>query len=337
MSAQAANDSGDQSENTNTQENPNDLATEMTDSELESFVQDTLGIESTKEEDSEDEADTSTDSTEDTATDDETDESGTDDDAGGDEEEAETDTPQDTPDDATTDTDEEDTTSEVQTDDLWLEVDKLVEKDGKQTTEKVKLVFDPNNPEAFIPDDFKFTSDKQLFDILESKRQMAELYEKRESELSEKQTKNNEAKERKEQLAAWDAEVEELIEDGFLEKPKVKPGDDNWKDDPSVKEIDETFKYMTELNQKRIADGKQPIRSFTHIYHKRAKEVAAQKEAEEKKQKTADAKKKGALVGGSSSTGSGTAKGYTPGQYGSIWEVPIEDEQYCVFVKVVLH
>lgn len=225
---------------------------------------------------------------------------------------------------------EKPTVTEIQTDDLWVEVDKVTtDAEGNQVTEKVKLVYDPKDPGSFLPDDMAFKSDKQLFEILEAKAEMAALYKEREAEhdtkAGELTAQEQTAASEKEQLASWDAEVEDLIESGLLEAPKVKPGDKDWLEDPSVKQIDAVFKFMAEQNTERAKDGKAPIKSFGTAFTKYAK-VQADKAAEEAKTKeNADAKKKGALVGGSSAASAGgSEKVYVHGSHANIWDVPIE-------------
>lgn len=217
----------------------------------------------------------------------------------------------------------------IQTDDLWIEAEKAVEdKDGNVTYEKVKLTFDPENPSAFLPEDFKFKSDKQLYDILEAKAEMANLYKERQAEFDkaneEVETTKSAKQQQEDQLALWDSEIEELVDGGFLEAPKTKPGEKDWTKDESVQKIDAVFKFMQSENDKRLADGKKPIKSFTTAFNKYNK-IESDKAAEaEKKAKAAEAKQKGALVGGSSSASGGTEKPYVSGSYASIHEVPVE-------------
>ncbi len=218
---------------------------------------------------------------------------------------------------------------EVQTDDLWIEVEKVITDDeGNQTTEKVKLVYDPENPSSFVPDDFTFKSDKQLSEILEAKFEMANLYKDRKTEIDSKLAEKTQAetaiKTQEKQLAAWDDEIADLIESGVLEAPKVKPDDPKFKEDPTAQKLDAVFKYLAETNSKRAEEGKTPIRSFGTAFSMFEK-VEAEKAAEEaKKLDNENAKKKASLIGGSSASGGTEVAAYKPGSYSSIYDVPID-------------
>lgn len=224
---------------------------------------------------------------------------------------------------------EADVPLELKTDDLWIEVEKVTtDEDGNQKIEKVKLVYDPEDPSAFIPDDFTFKSDKQLADILEAKAEMANLYKERKAEVDTKQAEAEQTKtieqKQQEQLATWDAEIQDLIDNGILNAPKAKPEDKDFLEDESVKQIDAVFKFMAEQNEQRTKDGKPPIVSFGTAYTLYQKDVAAKAEANAEKEEQEAAKKKAALIGGSSASGAAEQKAYKPGSYSSIYEIPID-------------
>lgn len=218
-----------------------------------------------------------------------------------------------------------------QTDDLWIEVEKVItDEEGNQKTEKIKLVYDPEDPASFIPDDFTFKSDKQLADILESKQEMANLFKERKSEIETKQAEVETAKTTEEkqaaQIEAWDLEIQDLIDSGVIEAPKAKPEDKNFLEDPSVKEIDAVFKFMKEQNETRLQEGKTQISSFGTAFTMYTNQQSKlQAEAAEKKDQE-DAKRKAALIGGASASGSTAQKGYKAGSYSSIYDVPIDLE-----------
>lgn len=217
----------------------------------------------------------------------------------------------------------------VKTDDLWIEVEKVViDDDGKETTQKVKLVYDPENPGSFVPDDFAFKSDKQLSEILEAKFEMANLYKDRKAEIdakvAEKTQEETVAKTQEEQLKAWDDEIADLIESGVLEAPKVGPDDPKFKEDPTAQKLDAVFKYLAETNAKRAEEGKTPIRSFGTAFTMFEKAEALKVAEEAKKKDNEDAKKKASLIGGSSASGGTEVAAYKPGSYSNIYDVPID-------------
>lgn len=291
---------------------PNDLETEMTEAEEQAFVNETLGIDTPPSEDKP-VVEPVVDPVVEPAT------------------EVKPDTVPEVKPETVPEVKPEDKPAEleaVQTDDLWVEAEKSVEDaEGNVTYEKIKLVYDPEDPSTFIPEDFKFKSDKQLADILEAKAEMASLYKERTSEYDQaketQETSKSEEKQQTEQIAAWDADIENLIESGLLDQPKTKPGEENWKEDPSVKKIDAVFKFMVAENDKRKEAGKEPNRNFVLAFNQYNKSEADSEAVEAEKQKTADTKRKGALIGGGSASSGGGEKPYVPGSYGSIHEVPV--------------
>lgn len=218
----------------------------------------------------------------------------------------------------------------LKTDDLWVEVEKVVfDEDGNQSTEKVKLVFDPANPDSFLPDDFKFKSDKQLMEILEAKAEMAQLVKTRNAEIEAQKSQMTEAeqaeKARTDQLASWDDEIQTLIDNNILPAPKVAPTDPKFLEDPSAIKIDTVFKFMATKNEELTKDGKPLLRSFAAAYTLYENDAAVKAAAEAKAKEDEDTKARGAMVGGTSAQSAGSsAKGYVPGSYASIYDVPVE-------------
>jgi hypothetical protein len=319
----------------------NDLDHEMSEDEEQAFINDTLGIKGGKDADkgsNDGGSDTSSngDDGDKGGEDDKTADDGKSGDTSGDGGTSGTEDDQASgTDDKTTSISDEDKTKDsdkpapeldengIQTDDLWVEVE---DSEGKSH----KLVFDPQNPAAFLPDDFTFKNDKQLFEILDAKAEMAALYKERSDKFeTEKETKTTQEQaeaQRKETLASWDAEIDDLIQAGALEAPKTKPGEKGWTEDPSVQKIDAIFKYMKTENDKRIADGKTPIKSFGTAFNLYSHDEQVRAEAEKEKKEAEDTKKRGALVGGSSAASSaGDKPMYTRGKYSDIWSVPVED------------
>jgi hypothetical protein len=223
------------------------------------------------------------------------------------------------------------TTDEItapQTDDLWIEVEQTIIDDlGEVTTKTVKLVYDPNDPSSFIPEDFKAKNDRQIADILEAKAEMAGLYKERQSEFDKAEATKGVVQEQKALLDSWDAEIKDLIDSGLMEAPKLKPGDEGFDKDPSTLKTDAVFQYMTDQNNERIKNGIAPIKSFGLAFTMYENSEAVKAAAAAEKKENEDTKAKGALIGGSSAASGGTAeaKGYKSGSYNNIWSVPVED------------
>lgn len=213
-----------------------------------------------------------------------------------------------------------------QTDDLWVEVDKVVvDEEGNRTTEKVKLVYDPDDPSSFLPDDFKFTSDTQLMQILEAKSEMAKMYETRKAEFDKLNEAKSEKQKEAEQIANWDQEIETLIAAGVLEEPKIKAGEKGWLEEPTVKKISEVFQFMVKENTDRAKQSKPAIRSFGTALSMFNIQEQVKQEAENKQKEEAEIKRKGSLVGGSSGSSGGTEQSYVSGSHHNIWSVPVEE------------
>lgn len=285
--------------------NPNDLTTEMSEAEEQAFVDKTLGI---KPEANQDAADpTPAEPTPKPA-----------------KEEEEPQTPQEPetpePEPPVVPEPEPEAPTEIAaptTDDLWVEVQ---DSEGNA----VKLSYDPENPNTFLPADFTFKDDQQLFEILDAKNEMANLYRERTAEyqtqVEESEAKENAAKSDAEQTASWDAEIQDLIDGGFMETPKAKQGDKNFLEDPTVQKIDAVFKYMAEQNKTRLAEGKPVLRSFGTAYNLYNKTQEADAAVIQQKKDNDLAKARGSLVGGTSTTSTGEAPLYTVGSAKSIWE-----------------
>jgi hypothetical protein len=219
-------------------------------------------------------------------------------------------------------------TTAPQTNDLWVEVERIVVDDlGEETTETVKLVYDPADPASFIPDDFQAKSTKQLAEIMDAKAEMAGIYKERQSEHEAQESKLTADKQEQELVASWDREIEDLVKTGVLDAPKLKPDEAGYKEDPAVAKTEAVFDYLTKQNDERVKNGVAPITSFALAYTMFEKEAATQAAAEAAKKDEEDTKLKGAMVGGSSAASGGTAeqRAYVAGSHNSIWNVPVAD------------
>lgn len=219
-------------------------------------------------------------------------------------------------------------TTAPQSDDLWVEVDRVVTDDlGEETVETVKLVYDPNDPSSFIPDDFTAKSTKQLAEIMEAKAEMAKLYGDRQAEFDKVESDKTAASQHKSILDGWNAEIKDLIDSGILEAPKLKEGEEGYNADPSVMKTEEVYKFMAEKNLERAKDGIAPIASFGLAYTMFENDATRKAEAEAEKKDNEETKLKGAMIGGGSAASGGTADqaAYVSGSHKSIWDVPVAD------------
>lgn len=204
------------------------------------------------------------------------------------------------------------TVPDIKTDDLFIEIEIVkLNDDDEEVKETVKLTYNPNDPDSFIPDGFEATNHKQLSKIMEAKQEMANKFKERQAEHDQAQGKLDTQTAQREQVAKWEVEEKELVETKALEADK----------------IDDVYGYMTRENIKRTEEGKPPITSFAMAFTSWNNDQS-RIEAEEKDKKDAEeAKKKGALVGGGGGAGGngGDAKIYRAGSARSMDDIVIDD------------
>lgn len=209
--------------------------------------------------------------------------------------------------------------------DLWVEAQNA---DG----EMIRLQFDPDHPESFLPEDFKFLNDHVLFETLNAKREMQQLAADRLAKYNgELETQAN-AESQQDQLQGWDNELQELISQGRMTAPGAPPADGKQYTeaevaaDPALQEMNAVFKFMAEDNQKRQADGRPRNSSYTRAYLAWDKQRGDSDAAAEQAKAAALVKQRGAIVGGSSAPAS-SDKGYVykRGSARNIYQVPTDD------------
>lgn len=213
---------------------------------------------------------------------------------------------------------------DLDTSDLWLEV-----KDTNGDT--VRLTLDEG-----VPDDFLFANDKQLYEVLDAFQEMKQLRKERESTiekaLADKATAEADQKTQQSTMDGWSNEIQDLVEAGLIEKSESKPADGKQftpaeiAADPGLKLTSEVFNYMKTENAKRQAAGKNPLTSFTAAFTLYKKEADASGEAEALKQKNLLAKQRGSIVGGASApSGSDKPFVYKRGSARNIHQVDTSD------------
>lgn len=212
----------------------------------------------------------------------------------------------------------------LDTSDLWLEV---VTAGG----EKARLNLDEG-----IPDDFLFASDKQLFEVLDAFNEMKQIRHDREATiekaLADKATTEADLQTQQSTMNSWATEIQDLVDAGLIDKTEKQPADGKIYSpqeigaDPGLKLTNDVFAYMKDENSKRQTAGKAPLTSFTAAFTLYKKQSDAASEVALQKQKNEHAKQRGALVGGTAAP-AGSDKGYTykRGSARNIWQVDTSD------------
>lgn len=211
--------------------------------------------------------------------------------------------------------------TEPQTDDLWIEVEKVVTDDlGEETTEMVKLIYDPNDPSSFIPDDFQAKTTKQLADIMDAKAEMANLYAGRRAEFdTATELKSNDAKQQA-ILDGWDVEVKDLVSAGAIPDPEKA------KEEFEAK-TDAVYLFMAAQNKERSEKNLPTISSFGTALTMYENSEAVKAAAEAEKKDDEEAKLKGGMVGGGSAAAGGSPEtpAYKSGSHKNIWDVEVPE------------
>lgn len=215
--------------------------------------------------------------------------------------------------------------------DLWVDVQN---REGK--TVRITL-------EDGMPDDFTFKNDKALYDVMDAMREMKDLKADREAKIEdwhkEQEAKASAAKVSEDTVSGWNQEIEDLIETGILDKPKTSPANgqsytpEEIAADPALQTMNGVFDFMKAENDKRLTAGKPAIKSYglALTMYQNSEKVKADAQAKldaEAEQKAKDelTKKRGAVVGGtSSSAGAGKGYVYKRGSARNIWQVPTDD------------
>lgn len=235
---------------------------------------------------------------------------------------------------------------DVQTDDLWVEIDGLVlDDEGKPQPKTFKITVEDG-----IPEEMRFKSEKQLAETVESMQEMKALLKQREAD-HDTQVKDQEAAAatiaaQQATLESWQAEDDQLVEAGLLDAPKAPPANgkqytaEEVAADPGLQLRDEVYKFMAEENEKRTTEKKPKLAGFTSAFNLYQKGQKASEEASKKAEEEAEAKKqadlikqRGGMVGGGSSSGGGKDQGfvYKAGSAKSIWAVDTSDLQVLFY------
>lgn len=212
----------------------------------------------------------------------------------GDDEEADDDS------EAEADADEEDDTGEEEatnTDEKQF-VLKFADVNGKEYT------LTPDDDIEAVLEDFEPKSNGQIFKILRDFQKLETAKEQYESEQEEESKQAEYKKQVSSIRAGWDKEVT------ALQGEKRIPVEADGKIPARVTEV---FKYMREQNDKRLQDGRPLLNSFEDALDKLELKESKDDAIEKNKKDKELARKRGAVVGGSSAPASSGVSTYKRG------------------------
>lgn len=163
--------------------------------------------------------------------------------------------------------------------------------------------------ETDLPEDFTPKNNRQIIEILSDLQKLNVKIENRDAErVTAEQTAIVEAR-KTEISSAWDSEINQLIDEKVLSKPKLASNNPKYNEDPAVKAVDDTYKFMMDENDKRKAAGNPNLlTSFRDAFELRAYRDSKVQQAEHDKKAQDLAKAKAGLIG--SGGGSSGTDGY---------------------------
>lgn len=182
---------------------------------------------------------------------------------------------------------------------LFIEVE-----DAEGVTHKISKIED-------LPEDFSPKNNRQILQIVSQLGKLDAQMEQRAEQQATAAAQAEQTALRTAQFTSWDNEIAELGKEKRL-------------DVADTKHTDEVFKFMNEVNTKRVAAGNPNlISSFEDALDKFEAAEAKEKASDKKKAENDRAKSKASLIGGSSSTGASGAQPYYSGRYRSMDDVPV--------------
>lgn len=212
--------------------------------------------------------------------------------------------------------------------DLFVEIEAFIVDDKGENPQEQTIRL---NVGESIPENARFKNDKQLLDLLEAQAEMKSIRDERTSENEAKEQEQEKVTtaeaNRQSTIAGWDAEIADLIEDGSIPAPKIKPDEEGFLSDPSTVLVDNVFKFMKTENDKRRADGKRPIQSFESAFNRYNKQADVKAKADADAKEAELTKTRGSMVGGGSSASAGGTKQkiYKAGSARNIYDVDTSD------------
>lgn len=182
---------------------------------------------------------------------------------------------------------------------LFIEVE-----DAEGVVHKISQIED-------LPEDFVAKNNRQGYEILHELSKLDSKIEARDAQIAKEAAAAEQTAVRQQQFTAWDNEIAELHKE-----KRIDPTD--------TERVGKVFEHIAKVNDARAKAGNPNLlTSFEDGLDKfeafEAKEAANDK----KKQDNERAKAKASLIGGTNSTGAGSAQPYFSGRYRSMDDVPV--------------
>lgn len=204
---------------------------------------------------------------------------------------------------------------------------------------EVSVSQEPSDPELFIevedatgvkfkitkiedlPQDFTPKNNRQILEIMRATDRLESDIAKRDADKAVKEQEAIVEAGRESVMQAWDGEIDELISEGLLDKPKVASNSPRYSEDPAVKQTDAVYKFMKEENDKRKAAGNPNfLTSFKDAFRLQDYEQMKKDQVEARKVETNLAKTKAGMMGGNNTVAKDEPV-YVAGSKRSIWDV----------------
>jgi hypothetical protein len=213
------------------------------------------------------------------------------------------------------------------------------EAEESEEPEKPIAPQEPSDPELFIevedatgekfkitkiedlPQDFTPKNNRQIMEIIRATDKLEQDIAKRDADKTQKEQDAVVEAGRNAVMKAWDGEINELISEGLLDKPKVAASSPKYSEDPAVKQTDAVYLYMKEENDKRREAGNPNfLTSFKDAFRLQNYEQMKKDQVEAKKAETNLAKVKAGMMGGNN-TAAKDEPVYVAGSKRSIWDI----------------
>jgi hypothetical protein len=172
-----------------------------------------------------------------------------------------------------------------------------------------KLTVNPGDNLEEVLQDFEPKTNGQIFQIIKDVMKMEAAKEAYDAQQADDAVVAERAEAVANIQSGWDKEIEALRG----EKRLGVPADPNNPEDKANQRVQQVYKFMAETNEKRIAEGREPIRSLEDALDKIELQERRDAETEAAKKAKEDAKRRGGLVGGGSAPGTPSSGAYRSG------------------------